>query len=512
MTQATRIWIGFVFMCIGMFMAVLDISVVGSSLTAMEHALGIPLDQLSWIQTAYLTAEVIAIPLTGWLTRAVSLRRMFVGATAGFTLASFACALCSSGAPLIAFRVIQGFCGGMLIPAVFTSVFSILPEKHRTAATAIAGAVAMVAPTIGPTVGGWLTETYSWHWIFLINVIPGIVVCTVTAIFLDRGHAEWKLLTAIDYDTIALSVIFLGTLETLLKEGPEHHWNGALVYGLGAGCAASGAAAIFQSLRHIGSFVNLRLFKERSFTLACILSFILGTGLYGSGYLLSIFLGVVRGHTPFDIGKVLIVSGIAQLIAAPIAAVLETRIDGRIVMAVGFCLFAAGLIVNGGATVNTDFDGLFWPQIFRGVSVMLCILPMMKLALDGWNEDDTTDVSGLFNLTRNLGGAIGIALIDTIVESRTPMHARALGKALEAGSANAARIVGLPTQYFHGQNMGPGTEEMRAFVEPLIQRAALNEAFNDAWFVMGGLFLLALILLPFVRWAKGHIAREAKVH
>jgi DHA2 family multidrug resistance protein len=512
MSATARTWIGFVFMCIGMFMAVLDISVVGSSLTAMEHALHISLDQLSWIQTAYLTAEVIAIPLTGWLTRAVSLRRMFVAATAGFTIASFGCALSTGEAALIAFRVVQGFCGGMLIPAVFTSVFSILPEKHRVLATAIAGAVAMVAPTIGPTVGGWLTETYSWHWIFLINIIPGIVVCIVTAKFLGRGHADWKLLTAIDYDTIALSVIFLGSLELLLKEAPEHHWKGALVYGLGAASAVSGAAAIFQSLRHKNSFVNLRLFKERSFTLACVLSFILGAGLYGSGYLLSIFLGVVRGHSPFDIGKVLIVSGIAQLIATPLTALIETRIDGRLVMGAGFCLFAAGLIVNGGATVDTDFDGLFWPQILRGASVMLCLLPMMKLALDGWNEDDTTDVSGLFNLMRNLGGAIGIAAIDTIVEQRTPSHAEALGRALQAGSADAARIVGLPAQYFHGQNMGAGNEFLRAMVEPLIQRAALNQAFNDAWVLMGGLFLLALALLPFVRWSKGHIERKAPVH
>ena len=510
MTQTARIWTGFVFMCVGMFMAVLDISVVGASLTNMGHALNIPLDELSWIQTAYLTAEVIAIPLTGWLTRAVSLRRMFVWATGVFTLSSLGCALCDSGTPLIAIRIVQGFSGGMLIPAVFTSVFSILPEKHRVSATAIAGAVAMIAPTIGPTVGGWLTEAYSWHWIFLINVIPGIVVCAMTALFLDRGHAQWRLLRAIDYDTILLASVFLGTLELLLKEGPERHWHGALVYGLGAACGASGIAAIYRSLTHKNSFVNLRLFTERSFSLACVLSFILGAGLYGSGYLLAIFLGVVRGHTPFDIGMVLIVSGIAQLIAAPIAALLETRIDGRLVMLAGFTLFAAGLIVNGGATVDTDFDGLFWPQVLRGVSVMLCLLPMMKLALDGWNEADTTDVSGLFNLMRNLGGAIGISMIDTITESRTPLHAEALAKSLAAGSADAARIVGLPTQYFHGAPMGAASDVMRAYAEPLIQRAALNQAFNDAWFAMGAMFVLALICLPFVRWSKGRIEREAR--
>lgn len=494
-------------MCIGMFMAVLDISVVGSSLINMQTALKIPLEDLSWIQTAYLTAEVIAIPMTGWLTRALSLRWMFVGATAVFTLSSLGCALSNSEAPLIAIRIVQGFSGGMLIPAVFTSVFSILPEKHRTIATAIAGAVAMVAPTIGPTVGGWLTQTYSWHWIFLINVIPGIVVCAVTAVYLSRGKADWKLLREIDYDTIILASAFLATLELVLKEGPEHHWHGALVYGLAGGCAASGIAALYQCLHRKRPFVNLRLFRERSFSIACVLSFILGAGLYGSGYLLSIFLGFVRGHTPFDIGKVLIVSGIAQLIAAPIAAFLETRIDGRVVMGLGFCLFAAGLLINGQATIDTDYAGLFWPQVLRGVSVMLCLLPAMKLALDGWNADDTADVSALFNLTRNLGGAIGIALIDTIIEQRTPLHATALGNALQAGSPDAARIVGLPVQYFHGHPMGEGSAMMRAMVEPMIQRAALNGAFNDAWIVMGALFLLALLALPFIRWTSGRIER-----
>ncbi len=512
MSAAARIWTGFVFMCVGMFMAVLDISVVGASLTNMGHALHIPLSELSWIQTAYLTAEVIAIPLTGWLTRSVSLRWMFVGATAAFTLASLGCALCDSATPLIVVRVVQGFSGGMLIPAVFTGVFSLLPERSRVTATAVAGAVALIAPTIGPTVGGWLTQAYSWHWIFLINVIPGIIVCIMVALFVDHGRADISQLRRIDYDTIVLASVFLGTLELLLSKGPQNHWDGALVYTLGAACAASGAAAIWRSLAHRNSFVNLRLFRERSFALACVLSFILGVGLYGSGYLLSIFLGLVRGHSPFDIGMVLIVSSIAQLAATPVAALLETRIDGRVLMAVGFALFAAGLIVNGGASVDTDFDGLFWPQVLRGVSVMLCMLPMTKLALDGWNEADTTDVSGLFNLMRNLGGAIGISMIDTITESRTQMHAEALAKALQAGSANAARIVGLPVQYFHGHPMGQASEAMRAYAEPLIQRAALNQAFNDGWWAMGAMFVLALICLPFVRWSKGPIERRARVH
>lgn len=167
-----RNWIGFMAMCVGMFMAILDIQVVASSLTNIQSALNISADRISWIQTAYLMAEVVAIPLTGWITRAFSLRWMFVTATLGFTLASLGCALCTSADALIATRVVQGFFGGMLIPAVFTSVFTILPERHRVTATAFAGGFAMIAPTVGPAVGGYLTEAHSWHWIFLINVPP----------------------------------------------------------------------------------------------------------------------------------------------------------------------------------------------------------------------------------------------------------------------------------------------------------------------------------------------------
>src|ERR1700743_2184191 len=172
MPDSVKVWIGYTAMCVGMFMAILDIQVVASSLTTIQTALHIPADEISWIQTAYLIAEVIAIPLTGMLTRALSLRWLFVAASAIFTLASIACALCTGADSLIALRVVQGFFGGMLIPAVFTSVFIMVPRRHEIFATAMAGVFAMVAPTLGPYVGGWLTQTYSWHWIFLINVVP----------------------------------------------------------------------------------------------------------------------------------------------------------------------------------------------------------------------------------------------------------------------------------------------------------------------------------------------------
>jgi len=230
-----------------------------------------------------------------------------------------------------------------------------------------------------------------------------------------------------------------------------------------------------------------------------VLSFVLGLGLYGSVYLLSIFLGLIRDHSPLEIGKIMVVSGASQLLTAPLAAWLETRTNPRLLTGMGYGLFAAGLLANGFESVTTDFDGLFWPQVLRGASVMLCILPATRLALDTLSPGAVADGSALFNLMRNLGGAIGIALVDTILTQRTPVHAAALSARLQAGDADAARIVGLPTEFFHGHDMGPVNETMRAFAEPLVRKAALVQSFNEAWLLIGALFTFSLLVLPWMR-------------
>jgi DHA2 family multidrug resistance protein len=499
MPQSTaRTWIGFVAMCLGMGMAILDIQIVASSFTTIQASFHVTSDQLSWIQTGYLMAEVIAIPLTGWLTRSLSLRWMFAFATFGFTLASVACAFCTTLSPFIALRVVQGFCGGMLIPGVFTSVFAMMPERHRIAATALAGTLAVVAPTVGPAVGGYLTEHYTWHWIFLINFLPGLIVVGLVIGFVRLGEpdpGEWR---RIDYFAIALSAVFLATLELVLKEAPKYDWQGVFVLTCIIVCVVTGTGAIWRSLYSPHAFVDLWRFRERTFTLGCVLSFVLGLGLYGSVYLLALFLGLIRDHSPLQIGTIMIVSGAAQLLTAPAAAWLESKMDPRILTAVGYSLFSAGLISNGFANISTDYDGLFWPQVMRGASVMLCILPATRLALDTLAPAQVADGSALFNLMRNLGGAIGIALVDTILEQRTPGHADALAARLQHGDAAAARIVGLPTEYFHGQDMGPVDPTMRAIVEPMLKKAALAQSFNEAWLVIGVLFALSLLVLPFM--------------
>ena len=244
-------------MCLGMFMAVLDIQIVASSLPDIQTAFGIPLDLLSWVQTAYLIAEIIAIPLTARLTRLLSLRGLFVFAISGFTLASLGAALSPSFSLLLLFRMIQGFCGGAIIPAVFTAGFALFPPDRRVLPTTVAGIFAMVAPTLGPVVGGYITDTYSWHWMFLINLPPGLLVAVLTGALLRGDRPDWPFLRQLDYAGAALAALFLGSFVLFLKEAPKHHWTGGYVSMLAFVCVASGIGAVHRCLTHPEPIVEL---------------------------------------------------------------------------------------------------------------------------------------------------------------------------------------------------------------------------------------------------------------
>ncbi len=505
-------WAGYGALCLGMFMAILDIQIVASSLPTIQKALHIDRDNLSWIQTAYLIAEIIAIPLTGWLTRLMSLRGLFVTAVIGFTLASVGCAMSQHFDVLLVCRVIQGFCGGALIPIVFTSVFVIFPKRVHVLATTLGGLFAMLAPTVGPVLGGYITEHYSWHWLFLINVLPGIIVAVIAACCVRTGRPDWTLLRRLDVITILLLALCLTSLELALKDGPKYHWYGGYMMALLLMCPVTGWLLIRRNLKAAEPVIDIRCFAERSFTLGCIYSFVLGMGLFGAVYLTPLFLGFVREHSAFEIGKIMIVMGAAQLLTAPIAALAEKRFSSILLTAFGYALFAAGLFSNGFMTSTTDFDGLLWPQILRGAAVMFCLLPTTALALEGQPLARVSNASGLFNLMRNLGGAIGIALIDTVLEQRTPDHAAQFVTRLQAGDPIAAKIVGLPLSQFHNVPLGDISQTMQDFIAPLVQRAALVQSFNEAWLILGIIFTLTLLLLPFMQQGRLSFNSADKEH
>jgi MFS transporter, DHA2 family, multidrug resistance protein len=498
-----RVWAGFTAMSIGMFMAVLDIQIVASSLPEIQKGLGIGLDRLSWVQTAYLMAEIVSIPLTGWLTRMMSTRWAFVACVWGFTVASAGCAASTGFWTLIPARVIQGFCGGAMIPLVFSAVFVMFDGQERLRATIVAGLLAMIAPTLGPTVGGFVTDSLSWHWLFLINVAPGVAVGLVVMRTVGVNRPDWRFVRSVDLLAIPLLAVFLATLQVVLKEAPHRGWSDPLIVSLVAVCIVGGGGTLWRCARHPSPLVDLAAFRQRNFVFGCWFSFVLGVGLYGASYLLPLFLGLVRGHSALEIGEIMIVAGAVQLVATPAASLLDARFDARLVTAIGYILLAAGCIGNGFMMPATDFWGLFWPQVARGMALMFCLLPTTTLALGAFAPDEVPNASGLFNLMRNLGGAIGLALIDTVVENRAQVHGDALAARLQAGDADAASFIGVPAQYLSAMAQGavdPQTQEMLA---QLVRRGGLTEAFNDAWLLIGALIVVSLGLLPLLRPARG---------
>lgn len=501
MFEKSARWIGFIAMCLGMFMAILDIQIVVTSLPAISAALNIPADQMSWVQTAYLIAEVIAIPLTGFLTRCLSLRGLFLIALSVFLLASLGCAYSSGFESLIIARTIQGFSGGCLIPLVFSAVFLLFPEKEQALATTIAGGLAVLAPTIGPTVGGYITETFDWSWLFLVNILPGVVSLAVAATTSPREPTQFGLLSRLDWTGVFFLAIGLTCLELGLKDGPSDGWTSVPVLSLLIVSGLSAAGFVARSLTAASPVARLRLFKDRNFAIACGLSFLFGIGLFASVYLMPVFLGLVRGHTPLDIGLTMLVTGAAQLATAPIAVQLERRIDPRILSGLGFAGFAIGLGMSGFQTTATDFDEMFWPQIVRGISIMFCLLPPTRLALGLLRSEDIPDGSALFNLMRNLGGAIGIALVDTVLWQRAPHHAAALGERVLDRDPEAAEFVGVPLEMVPTDSAAL-SPEMISFVHPMFEKAGLVMAVNEAWLLIAGLTALGLVLLPAGRAMK----------
>jgi DHA2 family multidrug resistance protein len=492
-----KTWLGFVLMCLGMFMAILDIQVVATSLPAIQEALDISRDAMSWIQTAYLIAEITAIPLTGWLTRLLSLRWMFVAAIGLFTLASIGCAASDSFSTLIACRIVQGFAGGALIPAVFSAVFLLFPLRLHPAATTLAGIVAVLAPTVGPVVGGWITETWSWHWLFLINVAPGLLAAAATPFLLPKDKVNFAEFRTLDRLSLLLMAVALATLEIALKQAPQDGWLAPRPLALFAASFASGLFFAKRSIRAPHPVVDLTTLSARPFAVGCALSFCLGVGLFGSVYLMPVFLAYVRRHDAFEIGTVMLVTGMAQLITAPVAGYLESRLDPRKLSAFGFALFAIGLGLSAFQGRTADFDEMFLPQVLRGIAIMFCLLPPTQLALGALAAPQVPDASGLFNLMRNLGGAIGIAVIDTILYGRTVGHGEALRDRLLAGDVSAAKAIGLDVQLFLHPPPDATQATIEAYVRPMVERAAFAMSVNEAWMLLATVAVIATVLVWF---------------
>lgn len=492
--------IAFSALVFGMFMAILDIQIVSSSLAEIQAGLSASPDEISWVQTSYLIAEVIMIPLSGYLARALSTRVLFSISAAGFTLASALCATATTLPEMIAYRALQGFIGGGMIPTAFAAAYTIFPRRLQPAIMAVVGLTVTLAPTIGPTIGGYLTELLSWHWLFLINVVPGAAATLIAWTLVDFDEPDHSLLKRLDLLALLGLAMFLGSLEYVLEEGSRDDWfQDATIRTLSVVTVVGAVLFFWRCFAAEEPLVDLRAYKDRNFAVGSLLTFVMGVGLYGMTYLYPVFLGRVRGYDSLQIGETVFVSGLFMFLTAPVVGALSRKVDPRYLIATGFIGFALSCLDLTWITKDWSFGELFLPQALRGIALMLCMVPINVVSLATLPPEKLKNASGLFNLMRNLGGAFGLAFINTFLNERQDLHMLRLREHVIWGRQVAEERLTSMTQSFSARM---GSDAELAAIKKLsdqVRQQGLVLSFGDLFFALAILFCAIVVLVPLVR-------------
>jgi len=475
-------------------MSILDIQVVSASLTDIQAGLSASSSEVSWVQTAYLIAEVIAIPLSGFLSRALGTRLLFAISASGFTLASLACGFASTIEEMILWRAIQGFLGAGMIPTVFASAYTVFPRSKFYIVGPIIGLVATLAPTIGPTVGGIITDWMSWHWLFFINIVPGVCITIGVLALVDFDQPNFALLERFDWWGLIFMAGFLGSLEYVLEEGPQYEWMQDTSVAI---CAVVGGVSMiaffWRVLTAEEPIVDIRTFSDRNFAVGCLISFCIGIGLYGLTYIYPRYLSEVRGYSALMIGETMFISGATMFVTAPIVGRLMLRFDMRYIIAAGLIIFALGAYQMTWITRDYDFYELMVPQILRGIGMMLAMVPTNTVSLGTLPPDRVKNASGLFNLTRNLGGAVGLAVINEVLNDRTDLHISRLQERVNWGNASAVETLNNFTQRLQG--MGDAALMAMKQLSQIVHRQAVVMGYGDAFFMLTVFYLSLSVLV-----------------
>ena len=451
----TVLLLGFAGMVVGQFMAILDIQIVAASLPQIQAGVGASADEISWIQTAYLIPEVVMIPLSGYLSRLWGTQKLFLASCVGFLIMSVATGLSSSIESMILFRALQGFVGGAMIPTVFAVAFTAFPPDKRVTASVVMGLIVTLAPTVGPTLGGHLTEWLSWRWLFFINVIPGAVVLFLVGRYANFDKGDPSLAKGFDWWGLFLMAAFLMSLQFVLEEGAKNDW--------------------FQD----DEILLLAVVAGLAFPAFVVMTFIVGAALFGGTFLLPLFLGRVRDYSAAEVGTTMVVSGLAMFATGPFAGRLVRKVDARILMFVGFMLCAWGMWDAHAVTSEWGFWQLAGVQALRGVGVMLAMIASQQVTMATLPPHMVKNASGLVNLARNVGGAFGLAILNTSLTTQTAVHMGELTEGIPQGSqAISNMILGL-TQRF-ADSVDPQASAMKA-IWGMLQLQATTLAFGDAF-------------------------------
>jgi DHA2 family multidrug resistance protein len=432
------------------------------------------------------------IPLTAWLVQLLSARRLAVWVSLGFLASSLLCSMAWSLESMIVFRAMQGFTGGALIPLAFTLTLIKLPEHHRAKGMALFALTATFAPSIGPTLGGWLTENFGWEYIFYINVPPGLLMIAGLMYGLEKKAAHWELLKSTDYAGIVTLGMGLGCLQVFLEEGHRKDWlESSLISGLGSIAAISLVLYVILQISRPNPLINLGVLRERNFGLSSISSIGLGMGLYGSIYVLPLYLAQIQGYNALQIGEVIMWMGVPQLFLIPLVPLMMKVVSPKWLCALGFGLFGLASFLSG--VLNPDFAGEQFNhiQLLRALGQPLVMVTISLIATAYTLPQDAGSASSLFNILRNLGGAIGIALLATLLDSRAKVYFDYLREAVVPSNPQVAERLALLAE-----KLGSEQAALVKLSEIAHQQAAIM-AYNDAFHCIGialGVSMLAVLL------------------
>ena len=506
----------FTAMCVGFFIALLDIQIVSASLRDIGGGLSAGTDETAWVQTSYLIAEIIVIPLSGWLSRVMSTRWLFCVSAVGFTATSLLCGVAWDIRSMIIFRALQGFLGGSMIPTVFTTAFIYFSGNQRVIAAATVGAISSLAPTLGPTIGGWITDNYSWHWLFFVNLVPGAFVAIVVPMLVRVDKPNPSLLRGADYLGMLLMAVCLGCLEYTLEEGERWDWFSDDTIRTTAWVAAlTGAGFLWRSLTHPQPIVDFTALKIRNFGLGSLLSFVSGTVIFSTIYLTPLFLSRVRGFSALEIGCAVFSTGLFQISAIPLYTLLARRVDLRWLMIFGFVCFSSSMWTFAPLTHEWGWCELLLPQALRGFGQQFAVAPIVTLALGSLPPQRLKLASGLFNLMRNLGGAIGIAVCGTILNDRSNVHFLHLAEHLNGSNFSAqallTQVATADTSHWNG-DAAHGTTAALHELWSLTFREAQTQAFADAFLAIMVCLVAATALIPLMKKVLPPSAPPADAH
>ena len=492
-----RLIFGFGGMLIGQFLAYLDIQIVNSSLAQIQAGTSASSDEISWVQSAYLIAEVVMIPLSSYLARWWGTQRLFMISCTGFIIMSVLTGLSSDIDTMILTRALQGFVGGAMIPTTFAVAFSAFPPERRMISSVVMSTVISMAPTLGPTLGGQITELLSWRWLFFINVPLGLLVLFLVGRFGDFDRPDPRLARNFDWTALVCMALFLMCGQYVLEEGTGESWfQSDLILGLTVLSVLGGIIFIWRSLKSANPIVELNAFADRNFRVGCFLTFVSGIGLFGSTYLLPLFLARVRGDSPGQIGATMVVSGLVMFAMGPISTRLAQFVPPRPQIVLGFFIAAAGMWVSRDVTPEWGFNQYLVLQITRSAGLALVMFTTQNITMGTLSPDLMKSAGSLVNLSRNLGGAFALAVLTTVLATNSAQHFHDLSAGFAVTQAGGAEMIdGLAA---HMQDLGLSQPEAaaRKMMSSILRRDALVMAFSDCYTYLAlGFAFAALVSL-----------------